>query len=181
MFILKSYVVPADPRVTTVAGIVAWIARFAPVRLVHLHQPAQPDSEIRYPRGPGVGGKGGASVVARQEQPSRAVGARAALPKPDIAPRGISLLVTALVLLGAIRSEVQPANDMFQNAQVVVPTWNSNMTETAGSITVPRPAWIYNGEANLVGATLEPGEPNHAGANGIASVWFTYTAPAAGS
>ena len=89
-------------------------------------------------------------------------------------------LVTALVLLGAIRSEAQPANDMFTNAQVIVPTWNSNMMDTAGSITVPRPAWIYNGEANLVGATLEPGEPNHAGANGIASVWFTYTAPAAG-
>jgi len=92
----------------------------------------------------------------------------------------VSLLTSALALLGSLNAEAQPANDMFTNAQVIVPTWNSNQTDTSGSLSLPRPAWNYFGEANLIGATLEPGEPNHAGANGIASVWFTYTAPAAG-
>ena len=92
----------------------------------------------------------------------------------------IRLLIVALALLCFRTAEAQPANDMFTNVQLIVPTWNGNQTDTSGTLTLPRPAWTYYGEANLIGATLEPGEPNHANANGIASVWFSYTAPAAG-
>ena len=69
---------------------------------------------------------------------------------------------------------------MFSNSQVIVPTWNPNQTDASGSITAVRPAWSYFGEANLIGATTEAGEPNHASANGIASVWYKYTPSTSG-
>jgi hypothetical protein len=51
-----------------------------------------------------------------------------------------------------------PANDNFANAQPL-----------AGS------SGIFSG--NTANATKEPGEPNHSGNSGGASVWFTWTAP----
>lgn len=59
-------------------------------------------------------------------------------------------------------AEAAPANDAFANATV--------LTGASGSIT-----------ATNVGATKEPGEPNHANHPGGASVWFSWTAPATGN
>jgi len=58
-------------------------------------------------------------------------------------------------------SNPPPANDMFAN-----------------SITIPNTISTVAGH-NL-GATKEPGEPNHAGVGGGKSVWWTWTAPADG-
>ena len=55
-----------------------------------------------------------------------------------------------------------PANDLFANRAAL----------TGGSGSVSR--------SNL-GATIEPGEPRHAGIAGGASLWWTWTAPAAGT
>ncbi len=55
-----------------------------------------------------------------------------------------------------------PPNDLFANAQVV--------SGSSGSAT-----------GSNVGATKEPGEPNHAGNAGGASVWFRWTAPSSGT
>lgn len=54
-----------------------------------------------------------------------------------------------------------PANDHFANAQVI--------SGVSGFVT-----------GNTANATKEPGEPNHAGNPGGASVWFTWTAPQSG-
>ena len=54
-----------------------------------------------------------------------------------------------------------PANNNFANAQVLTGTNPS--------------AW-----ASTVGATKEPGEPNHGGGSGGASVWYRWTAPTTG-
>jgi hypothetical protein len=63
---------------------------------------------------------------------------------------------------GAIELEVldqpSPANDDFVNAQ----------TLTGSATSVIAPNW---------GATKEPGEPDHRGNKGGASVWFSWTAP----
>jgi len=59
-------------------------------------------------------------------------------------------------------AEAAPANDDFADATV--------LTGVSGSIT-----------ATNVGATKEPGEPNHANHTGGASVWFSWTAPATGN
>lgn len=55
-----------------------------------------------------------------------------------------------------------PANDMFANAQVI----SSASGTSAGSNTA---------------ATKETGEPNHAGNTGGKSIWYSWTAPAAGA
>ncbi len=57
---------------------------------------------------------------------------------------------------------VPPANDAFANAQVV--------TGPSGSAT-----------GSNVNATKEPGEPNHAGNAGGASIWYRWVAPASGT
>jgi hypothetical protein len=57
---------------------------------------------------------------------------------------------------------VAPANDMFANAQAIS---GSSGTATGSN----------------VGATKEPGEPNHAGNSGGASIWYRWTAAASGS
>ncbi|HST26338.1 MAG TPA: metallophosphoesterase, partial [Gaiellaceae bacterium] len=59
-------------------------------------------------------------------------------------------------------SQTSPANDLFANAQ--------SITGTSGSTT-----------GSNVNATKEPGEPNHAGNAGGASIWYAWTAPASGS
>jgi hypothetical protein len=55
-----------------------------------------------------------------------------------------------------------PPNDNFANAQVI--------TGSAGTLT-----------GSNVGASKEPGEPNHAGNPGGASVWYSWTAPSSGA
>src|SRR3954469_24201596 len=65
----------------------------------------------------------------------------------------------ALAVLGLAAAPVvraQPANDNFANA------WTLATLVTNGT---------------SVGATKEPGEPNHAFNTGGPSVWFTWTAP----
>jgi thiol-disulfide isomerase/thioredoxin len=69
---------------------------------------------------------------------------------------------TAFIGLGALLTQAQPANDMFANRTVITGT---NIVVTGSS----------------VGATKEPGEPNHAGNAGGASVWWSWTAPSAGT
>jgi Chitobiase/beta-hexosaminidase C-terminal domain/Fn3 associated len=54
-----------------------------------------------------------------------------------------------------------PANDNFANAQI--------LTGASGGVL-----------GNTANATKEPGEPNHAGNPGGASVWFAWTAPSSG-
>ena len=90
------------------------------------------------------------------------------------------IMSLALLIPWGYQAQTPPANDMFSNSQVIVPTWNPNQTDASGSITAVRPAWSYFGEANLIGATTEAGEPNHASANGIASVWYKYTPSTSG-
>jgi len=55
-----------------------------------------------------------------------------------------------------------PPNDDFADAQVI--------TGSAGTLT-----------GSNVGASKEPGEPNHAGNAGGASVWYSWTAPSSGA
>jgi hypothetical protein len=62
----------------------------------------------------------------------------------------------------SIRPAGPPPNDNFAN-RTVIPGWEALL-------------WDWN-----IGATKEPGEPNHAGASGGASVWWTWTAPASGA
>jgi hypothetical protein len=82
--------------------------------------------------------------------------------------RGISLrwtlaLLVALVALiaPAGASANPPSNDNFANAEVLE----------------GRFGWT---EGETTGATKEPGEPNHAGNAGGASVWYAWTAPVSG-
>jgi Immunoglobulin I-set domain/Fibronectin type III domain len=55
-----------------------------------------------------------------------------------------------------------PANDNFNNARI--------LTGTAAIVST-----------NTMGATKQPGEPNHAGNAGGSSVWYRWTAPSAGT
>ncbi len=75
-----------------------------------------------------------------------------------------SVGVAAMALLGlrASHCQAQPANDLFASRKVITGT---NVTVTGSSF----------------GATLETGEPYHAGISGGASVWWTWTAPTAGT
>ncbi len=67
-------------------------------------------------------------------------------------------LLTMCLLLIARAVHAQPANDAFVNAGAL-----SGATAQASG--------------NNVGATREPGEPQHAGVGGSASVWWRWTAP----
>ncbi len=69
-----------------------------------------------------------------------------------------TLALTLLVSLSVCLSHAKPANDMFAKALPV----------TGTSIVVI---------GSNVGATKEPGEPDHAGDPGGLSVWWTWTAP----
>ena len=60
------------------------------------------------------------------------------------------------------RQAIAPANDNFANAQVI--------SGNSGTVT-----------GSNVGATKEPGEPNHAGNAGGASVWYRWTPSISGS
>src|SRR5664279_1501523 len=73
-----------------------------------------------------------------------------------------SVLLALLVLGAALRAGAVPANDNFDSATVI--------TGVSGATF-----------GNSVGATKEPGEPNHAGNAGGASVWFRWVAPANGT
>jgi subtilisin family serine protease len=64
--------------------------------------------------------------------------------------------------LSAVQSLIGPANDNFANAQVI--------SGNSGTVT-----------GSNVGATKEPGEPNHAGNAGGASVWYRWTPSTSGS
>src|ERR1035437_946487 len=70
--------------------------------------------------------------------------------------------VLALLALGAGVSAAAQVNDNFASATVITGVSGA----TSGS---------------TVGATKEPGEPNHAGNAGGASVWFNWVAPANGT
>jgi len=70
--------------------------------------------------------------------------------------------VIALAGFDGSLGRAQPANDMFANRIVITGT---NIVVTGSS----------------VGATKEPGEPEHAGNAGGASVWWSWTAPAVGA
>src|SRR3954469_2948964 len=66
--------------------------------------------------------------------------------------------LVSVFVLGAWVARAQPANDNFANA------------------------WLLSGavvttNGNSVGASKEPGEPNHNGNTGARSVWFTWIAP----
>src|ERR1035437_973855 len=71
-------------------------------------------------------------------------------------------LLALLVLGGALSAVAAPANDNFANASVI--------TGVSGT-----------SSGSTVGATKEPGEPNHAGNTGGASAWFRWVAPANGT
>ena len=73
-----------------------------------------------------------------------------------------ALPVTVLVGLGASFSQGQPANDMFANRINITGT---NITVTGSN----------------VGAGWEAGEPYHADMDGYNSVWWSWTAPSAGT
>src|SRR5438093_13409792 len=77
--------------------------------------------------------------------------------------RALSLAAALLVILlaPASASAAPPPNDNFANA---------------GSIT-DRFGWV---DGDNTDATKEPGEPNHAGNPGGASVWYTWMAPSTG-
>jgi hypothetical protein len=68
---------------------------------------------------------------------------------------------SALLLVCAVSSFAQPANDNFASAWIL----SGTVVTTNGS---------------SVGASKEPGEPNHAGLAGARSVWFSWTAPKSG-
>src|SRR5579872_721187 len=68
----------------------------------------------------------------------------------------------ACALIFASSAAAAPANDLFANAQV--------LSGGSGSVT-----------GSTVGATREQGEPLIVGNAGGASIWFSWTAPAAGS
>ncbi|MEJ5238563.1 MAG: Calx-beta domain-containing protein, partial [Limisphaera sp.] len=72
---------------------------------------------------------------------------------------GIGLLAAAWLGVGHLSA--QPANDAFANAEVI--------SGLAVSLT-----------ASLDQATSEPGEPSHAGATGLRTVWYKWTAPRSG-
>jgi hypothetical protein len=67
-----------------------------------------------------------------------------------------------IVIANFRQSVVGPANDNFANAQVI--------SGNSGTVT-----------GSNVGATKEPGEPNHAGNAGGASVWYRWTPSTSGS
>lgn len=71
-------------------------------------------------------------------------------------------LVAALQLGASASGQSAPPNDLFANATVIT-----------------APQAIVTG--SNVGATKEPGEPNHAGNLGGQSVWWTWTAPTNGT
>ena len=71
-------------------------------------------------------------------------------------------LVVALTLAMPSVAAAAPPNDDFANATV--------LPSEGGGV-----------EASNIGATLEPGEPQHGPVPGGASVWFTWTAPRSGA
>ena len=83
-------------------------------------------------------------------------------------PTGLSMLcrfalpVTVVVGLGASFSRAQPANDMLADRIVISGT---DITVTGSND----------------GATWEVGEPYHADMYGYTSVWWSWTAPSAGT
>src|SRR5207247_10545018 len=85
-------------------------------------------------------------------------GVRASVPLPLL----ILLSILTLFLAAPLQATAGPANDNFANATV---TGGSSATLTGSN----------------VGATKETGEPNHAGIAGGKSVWWSWTAPSAGS
>ena len=80
----------------------------------------------------------------------------------DLLSRGLILAATVLFGLGTSFCLAQPANDMFANRILLTGT---NIVATGSN----------------VGATKEPGEPNHAGDTGGASVWWEWTAHSIGT
>jgi hypothetical protein len=77
------------------------------------------------------------------------------------AARIIFAAVMVFCCLGVVCSQAQPVNDGFANRLLLTGT---NAMATGSN----------------VGATREPGEPNHAGNAGGASVWWSWTAPSSG-
>ena len=75
--------------------------------------------------------------------------------------RRIALAAAFLFVLAApgSASATPPSNDNFANAETI--------TDRFG--------WL---DGDNTEATKEPGEPNHAGNPGGASVWYSWTAPA---
>jgi PASTA domain len=80
-----------------------------------------------------------------------------------INPLRCALVLAALVvaIIPGTALGATPSNDDFVNAEVID----------------GRYGWI---DGENIGATKEPGEPNHAGNPGGASVWYSWTAPSTG-
>jgi|GEM_PF-2268051 len=76
-------------------------------------------------------------------------------------PAAVILLCALFVTSARTQITPAPANDNFANAQAI--------SGLAGRVT-----------GSNEGATKEPGEPNHAGQPGGASVWYRWQAPASG-
>ncbi len=76
--------------------------------------------------------------------------------------RRLVLAAAMLAGLGTARAQFQPANDMFANRIVITGT---NLAVTGLNLD----------------ATKEPGEPDHAGNSGGASIWWSWQAPADGT
>ena len=89
--------------------------------------------------------------------------------------------VTAFVPAGATTGPIQltdGADRTTTSAQffIVLPTPANDNFASAQSLS----GTSANAQGNNIGATKEPGEPDHAGNVGGASVWYVWTAPAAG-
>ena len=78
-----------------------------------------------------------------------------------VSRRQLAVVCGAALAGFALSGRAQPTNDNFASAIVVT---GSSWTTTAAN----------------AGATKEPGEPNHAGNAGGASIWWVWTAPANG-
>src|SRR5689334_5903981 len=76
----------------------------------------------------------------------------------------LSLIFAVLFLFDGVSTVVAagPANDAFANRTTLSGPTNTIL-------------------ASNVGATIEPGEPQHAGEAGGHSVWWSWTAPASGT
>jgi thiol-disulfide isomerase/thioredoxin len=75
---------------------------------------------------------------------------------------GFILSVSICISMGIIQSQAQPANDNFASRILITGT---NLVVTGSNVR----------------GTKEAGEPNHAGINGGASVWWSWTAPTVGT
>ncbi|WP_150107560.1 Ig-like domain-containing protein [Pedosphaera parvula] len=77
--------------------------------------------------------------------------------------RPLTIIMSTILVLCALTTvaSAQPINDNFSNSIPILELDSTNI-------------------ATLAGATKEPGEPNHAGVQGMTSVWYSWTATQSG-